>query len=401
MTSPVTQAQMAVPSDYRLSGPLAGFIGAQQEQDWRDSQARDFRSSDLQYETDKNKLEQEKLDNPVLAAKRQLDQSKMGLEQEQYDTGKMKEQVDAEQKAKLSEATARMTTGQVTDVVNRGKAVQSAYANFEKDGDSPMSEVRNKDYYENQFLPLMKQMGGGNKYPPTWGPEARAAVEKANKSAIDTIPHLQKMQEEKQKADDTLKLHAQDTAGKIEAAEIMANGRAGLAEAKLPQEAQILKNIDERGGKYTEADVQALKTVYDTTYGPKAHDALQGRRASDLMAWDLTDKNSAERSKLAKEAGISADVSSNAYADAMFIKKEKDLADKFIAGRLAKYEPANKKAAVAPTKVAPTTLVPSQPKVGDTRIGPNGQLQHAVRKGTAPMVPPVEVPVNQEGVVSP
>ncbi len=48
MASPVQMVQPGVGSDYRMSGPLAGYYAAQQMQDWQDAQDRNFRSSDLE-----------------------------------------------------------------------------------------------------------------------------------------------------------------------------------------------------------------------------------------------------------------------------------------------------------------------------------------------------------------
>ncbi len=338
MTSPVTQAQMAVGSDYKLSGPLAGFIGAQQEQDWRDSQARDFRNNDLDYASSKNKYEQELLDNPVLEAKRKLDQSKMGLEQEQYDSGNMKEQVQAEQKAKLAEAGARMTTGQLTDVTNRGKAVQSSYPNFDMDETSPASFAKNKEYYENQFLPLMKQMGGGGKYPPVWGPEAKAAVEKANQSAIDTIPHLQEMQKTKQAQDAALKLHREDNASK--------EVRAGLAvkaatEAKydaLPEDKKVEMDI-RRQGYATPADVERLKGIYISGLSKADDDKFTNYRNSKetqaVANGGGSGKGTEDFQKWIKEQGYPAGTTASDYAKAEDRKYRKEEMDNWLSKRLA------------------------------------------------------------------
>ncbi len=391
MTSIAQLMANPIATEYKETGPLAGVTAANQYQDWRDSQDRSFRSSDLAYNSDKNKYENEMLDNPVLAAKRQLDTSKMGLEQEQYDTGKMKESIEAERTAKLSEATARMTTGQLTDVHNRGKAVQAAYSDFEMDeSKSPLSFGRNKDYYENQFLPLMKQMGAGNKYPPIWGPEAKAAVEKANQGAIQDIPQIQKTLLEKQKNDAALKLHKQDKEASLEIAKVMSAGRAELAADKLPELAQIKNKIEKEGG-YDNSDVRRLQALYDTEKGPKQKDALQGQK--DKWERDFYTSSPEQQRVMAKEVGLPDKAKPTDYADAKFKRTEKALRDDWVESQLSQYKPktASAKAAASTTGTqAPqgTKLPDGSIKVPGGRMVPNAQVAPQPQAAAA-AVPPL------------
>ncbi len=324
------------------------------------------------------------LNNPVLEAERRLKQSKMGVEQEQFDTGKAQELIEAKRKFDLQDAATKMTTGQLTDVTNRGLAVQKAYANFEMDEDkNPLSRGRNEEYYTNQFLPLMKQMGGGNKYPPTWGPEAKAAIEKANKSAIDTVPHLQEMAKAKQSQDAALKLHAQTDESAERRATTMSGARTALAEDKLPELAQIKNKIEKEKG-YDTSDVRRLQALYDTEKGPKQKDALQGQK--DKWERDFYTSSPEQQRVMAKEVGLPATAKPTDYSDAKFKKTEKALRDDWVESQLSPYSPKTTAAAKA---VAPSASTPT-PKIGQTKVVDGKTMVYVPKTGATP--PPAVAP---------
>lgn len=187
-----TLVQPGVRSDYVASGPIAGVMAAQQLQDWMDAQGRSSRDSDLAYQSNLNKYNNDLLDNPVKMAQRQLDMSAKADEQQAWDNGTNAQAMDAKRQQQIQEAIAGKNSAELKQA--QAKANQFlASTNEMEDPKVPGAIARNKELWDNKIYPFLSANGMAKGIPKEYDPNVtHQIIAQRSQAAIQTSEMIQK-----------------------------------------------------------------------------------------------------------------------------------------------------------------------------------------------------------------
>ena len=183
-----------LPSGMVNSPLLAGYGSQQNMQDQFQNQALNQQAQQTQNDTAANTLQQQLLDNPNLAAQRQVTAGNLGVQQSLIDSGQQLAAQGAQLDAKTQKALADMSDSQMEVVKNHSAAYMQAYQYAQQDPSASMpGSSGNKA--------MLKILSDANikDVPDTAGPDEMQTIKARAMAAPATIQQVQALQQGAQK----------------------------------------------------------------------------------------------------------------------------------------------------------------------------------------------------------
>lgn len=301
MVSPVELLQPGVKQSYELEGPIAGVIAAQQLQDWMGAQDRSFRNNDLGYASDKNKYENALLDNSVMAAKRQVDLAGHQEEIDAFGSGRAQAAIQAKRDKEIQEALSKKTANEKMAIQMKADAVVAAHQEMEVDDGSDVAiTARNRDRWNNDLYP--KLAAQGIKVSPTYSPDVYKDITRKRVGAVQTITHMQALEQETLKGNLTQENTRISAAGHLASSKALAEGKATVTTENQPEDKRIQKAVHDAkvesrntGKPIPYTLVQELASVYEEKQANADEQRVEAdaRRMENSLAISGKSKDSA------------------------------------------------------------------------------------------------------------
>lgn len=257
--NPMALSQTLPGNDYKFSGGLGGFVSGMQLADYLDNMDRGRMDDDLQRASSANKLQNELLDNPLLAAQREQKLNEANTTNDMYNSGDMQEmarqkvrtEIDNMKTKQGENAVARL--GQQSDfILETSKRIES--------GDLNPLDVGGWRSWSEQGSKL------GLTLPETLDPESMTKLRKMGQVASITKQEMARTRE----LDKTQTFTAQQNKLNRESNERIAQTRAsntGRSSNPMNRIIQEVMNKDEVSGSDISQFSSALVTNFRNSPG--------------------------------------------------------------------------------------------------------------------------------------
>lgn len=180
-------------------GPLTGWESGFNSAIGIDQQEANRRDQEIQAQLEQNKLLNETLNNPVLAAKRALEMSTIGEQQKAYDSGEIPGMLSAGRQAATAKSLADKSVSELTQASVRAQNVVS-FAKSLKDASPADLSIPGGKW--DVIKETGKKLGLPSEwFPDKYTPEAGAQIQQAAAFAINSQPFLQQQLLLKQKGE--------------------------------------------------------------------------------------------------------------------------------------------------------------------------------------------------------
>ncbi len=225
-TSPLFSPGAMNPTPGMAMSPLLqGFGAGQQMQNDFTNTALNQQSQDIQNQTAQNTLNQQLLDNPNLAAARQVTAGNTDVQQRLLDSGQQLASQGAQLDAKTQGAIASMSDSKLEVLKNKGAAFLAADEYLKQD---PSAEMPGSS--GNKHLRGILEDAGVGGMPDVIGPQEVNFIKARAASAPNTLQFIQQTQLQKQKTAGEAGIEAQKAASAQSVAGIQAAAHVAGAE---------------------------------------------------------------------------------------------------------------------------------------------------------------------------
>lgn len=203
MTTYTNPTSLMTPVDFKLTGPAAGAMSAIRDAYAFSNLDAANRDSDLGYLSTLNKYENQMADNPLIQQKRENDLAQQQAEAEDWKSGINRELMTSGKELKQSANTAETAANKLKQSITGANTWVEAYHLLESlDGRNPL-EVEGDPGFQSTWNELKNRAkAAGTPFPEgsPFNPRNRELFGAKTRSALDSLPELQRRQDIAEKA---------------------------------------------------------------------------------------------------------------------------------------------------------------------------------------------------------